>query len=392
MPEIFVLQSRLIKGLEEWETCREHMAGLKGRVSGIRSGMRQKVRSKNKIGQQLVEICSQLESLCRDAKLLGQVLETVTGCYITAEQRLGGCARELSCGIWDENRLLGQAAALAPGDGSRPSSEIQRKAHTIVEKQGPVRVEWAGWELRKEGTAMGLPAGFVLNGSLWGGEWEEEDVKTAGEDASYGWKGTQTGWLARGEVMGYLGDSSFAGSAAVLFWEESLQADLEWDLTEKRLPKLDVEGSISLSGVELHGEEERGSYISEMSGILGYANAGASLKAGLDETEHFSVQQQVSMEAGAFRGEAKGGFEFWGITCAVGLQGSVGAVGYHGGYELTEQSAEMNVGTALGVGCGIDVEVDWSEAGLPETRETLERRKRRPMKRRGKREAGERGR
>lgn len=392
MPEIFVLQSRLIKGLEEWETCWEHMAGLKGRVSGIRSGMRQKVRSKNKIGQQLVEICSQLESLCRDANQLGQVLETVTGCYITAEQRLEGCARELSSGIWDENRLLGQAAALAPGHGSRPSSEIQKKAHTIVEKQGPVRMEWAGWEWRKEGTAMGLPAGFVLNGSLWGGEWEEEDVKTAGEDASFGWKGTQTGWLARGEAMGYLGDSSFAGSAAVLFWEESLQADLEWDLTEKRLPKLAVEGGISLSGVELHGEEKSGSYFSEMSGSLGYANAGASLKAGLDETEHFSMQQQVSMEAGAFMGEAKGGFEFWGITCAVGLQGSVGAVGYHGGYELTEQSAEMNVGTALGVGCGIDVEVDWSEAGLPETRETLERGKRRSRKRRGKRETGERGR
>lgn len=385
MPEIFVLRSSLEKGLEEWENCRKHMAGLKGRISGIRNGMRQKMRSKDKIGLQLAEICSQLESLCRDAKQLELVLETVTGCYITVDQRTEDCAGELYCGFGNENRLWGQAAALGPVNGGESKPGSQETAHSIVEGQEPLREEWAGWEWNRKGTFMGMPAGIMLDGSFWGGEWEEEDIRTAGEAASVGWKGTQTGWLARGDAKGYLGENSFAGSAAMLLWEESLKADLAWNLTEKRMPNLDVEAGVSLKGMELHGEAERGNYFSEMSGSLGYVKAATSLEAGLDGTENFGIQQQVALEAAAFMGEAKGGFELWGITCAVGLQGSAGAVGYHGGYELTAKSAEMNVGTALGVGCGIDVEVDWSEASLPETRENLERRKRRPRKQRGKR-------
>lgn len=386
MPEIVVLRSRMETGLEEWKNCREKMAGLKGRISAIRNGMRGKVRSKNKIGLQLVEICGQMDRLCRDVWQLEQVLETVMCFYVAAEQKLENSGRELSVSIWNENRFCGQEIAALSPVYSGQSNPLQRTEHGIVEEQGPVREEWKGWKWHEETTAFGMPAGAYLKGSLWGGEWEEEDVRTSGENHRFGWKGTQTGWLARGDAMGCLGESSFAGSAALLPWEESLEAGLTWEqeATEKWMAKLAVETELSLKGVEFHGEEENENYFSEISGSLGFASAKASLCAGIGGADNMELKQQVTLEAGVLKGEAKAGFELWGITCAVGLQGTAGAAGIHAGYELTEQSAQMNVGAALGVGSGIDVEIDWSDAELPQTRkEILERKKRRRRKKRG---------
>lgn len=386
MPEIFVLQSRLEREAEGWEACRKEIAGIKGRLSGIRSGMRGKVRSKNGIGQQLVDACGRLDALLREVRRLEQALEAIAGCYMAAEQKLENSGRDLSASIWNGNRLNGQAvSALSPLYGGGQHSSQQ--AHRIVEEQGPVREEWAGVAWSREGDVSGTPAGVYVKGSLWGGEWEEEDVKTLGEGQAFEWKGTQTGWLARGDTMGFLGERSFAGSAALLSWEESLEAGLTWDLQrpEKQLPKLEVEAAVSVKGAEIHGEEKRKNYFSELGGSLGYAKAEASLRAGIDETERLGIKQQVTLEAAALKGEAKGGFELWGIYCAIGLQGSLGAAGIHSGYELTAKSVHMNMGTALGAGVGIDLEADWSDARLPGTKsEVLERKKRRLKKQKGK--------
>ena len=210
---------------------------------------------------------------------------------------------------------------------------------------------------------------------LWG---RERKAAELGKAAVLGMAASEHGWATRGEVKGIWGPLSLEGGGEAISWEADMEMGYSGPLSDgwggvenglSWLPQGYASAALSVSGLTgeleaaLSGEEA--AFSIGGNGALGYAEAVFDTAVGRQPDGGFGVSNQISLEVGAVKGEAKAGFALWGIECSLGLEGKVDAVGASGGYEISTNRLRFNLGAALGAGLEVNAELDWSGFQMP---------------------------
>ncbi|MST82681.1 hypothetical protein FYJ60_10165 [Lachnospiraceae bacterium Oil+RF-744-WCA-WT-13] len=168
-------------------------------------------------------------------------------------------------------------------------------------------------------------------------------------------KGTY-GELAASGAVAYA--SAYGDAGAVLTDEDGKFAPGIYASggAEVGVAKGEVSGSVGDSYLGLYGEA---------SGSVLSAEAQGTAAAGAIHTDDGKTEVGVSArgEVGAYlaEGKASGGFEVFGVKIGVVATGSVGA-GLSGEAEATTSGFKLGGKAVAGIGGGLEVSVDWSDA------------------------------
>lgn len=111
------------------------------------------------------------------------------------------------------------------------------------------------------------------------------------------------------------------------------------------------------------GTDEYNTHVKAEGSVLG-AEAEAKFEAGKivdeDGNERVGVAASVGAETYVAEGSVSGGFSIFGIKIDATIEGKLGGAGAKGGAEVTNSSAEGEIGFGFGLGAGFKIKVDWS--------------------------------
>ncbi len=233
----------------------------------------------------------------------------------------------------------------------------------------------------KSGKFLGVDAAAKASGSILYGSAGVENSMSWGFDKESGkWdfkefggviEAKASGAIAKGEVEGKYGIVS--GKLGGEFLTGAVGAELScalWNDGEFR-PSLSLGASAEASVLSGEGELVIGSdqygAFGKASGNLLHAEAEAGVGAGYlgeddDGNALYGVEAKASAMACVAQGEVEGGFTIFGIDIGIGLKGQALAVGVEAGGTLTTEGVTASFSGALGLGAGLDISIDWSDA------------------------------
>lgn len=73
------------------------------------------------------------------------------------------------------------------------------------------------------------------------------------------------------------------------------------------------------------------------------------------------IGAKAGAEAYLAKGEIEGGFEFFGVEVNVKAEGGAGGASAKIGGEVSDDGVSAEIGAGIGIGAGLEVEIDWSE-------------------------------
>lgn len=116
------------------------------------------------------------------------------------------------------------------------------------------------------------------------------------------------------------------------------------------------------------GTDEYNVHVAAEGTLLG-AEAEAKFQAGRivkeDGTVKYGVEGKVGAEAYVAKGSIKGGFTLFGVKIDASVEGKAGGAGAKAGGEVTNSTAEGELGLGLGLGLGVKVKIDWTNFKWP---------------------------
>ncbi len=232
-----------------------------------------------------------------------------------------------------------------------------------------------------EGELWGISTAGAVSGAVLTGEagiktkasWKFKDKDGDWDFKSFGFATTASasGALAKGEVKGNVGllHSEASGQFLTGAVKGEAKATL-WD-DGKFNPSLML--GAKAEGSVLQGEAKAG-FGNDQYGIYGKAegdilHAEAEAKAGVgyigkdkDGYSLYGASAEASAMASVAQGKVKGGVTIFGIDIDVGVKGYAVAAGVEAGGSITTEGVTASFSGALGLGAGLDVSVDWSDA------------------------------
>lgn len=202
-------------------------------------------------------------------------------------------------------------------------------------------------------------------------EFKDEDGNWNSDLIGFTTEAKVTGAIAQGEVEGNFGylhgkasgkaiTGAVSGEAKVTLWEDG-----------KFQPGVSVganaEASVLKGEAEVgFGTDQYGVYAKAEGDVLhAEANAEAGIGClGTDENGKsvYGAKAEASALASVAQGEVKGGFTVFGIDIDVGVEGYAVAAGVEAGGSITTEGVTANFSGALGLGAGLNISVDWSDA------------------------------
>lgn len=136
-------------------------------------------------------------------------------------------------------------------------------------------------------------------------------------------------------------------------------------------PSIALGASVAASVLQLMfeggvGDEQFGARVKANVDLL-YAKAEAGAKFGsLGKDEKGKELYGAEVKAGAMAAiaqvKAKAGFSIFGVDIDVGLSGYLGAAGVEANASLTNKGINAKAGAAAGLGPGVEISIDWSDA------------------------------
>ena len=211
-------------------------------------------------------------------------------------------------------------------------------------------------------------AGFKSKAS-WG--FDKETGKWNFDDFGFGTEAYAAGTVAQGEISGNIG--YLHGKAGGKFVTGGVSAEAKatlWD-DGKFNPSLMVgakaEATLLQGEAEVgFGNDQYGVYAKADGDLLhAEAEAGAGIGyIGKDKNGNamYGAKAEASAMACVAQGKVAGGFTIFGIDIDVGLKGYAAAAGVEVGGAITTTGAKVDLGGALGLGAGMDISIDWSDA------------------------------
>lgn len=236
-------------------------------------------------------------------------------------------------------------------------------------------------ELSGDGEFLGINTAGKIGGSILSGEagiksrmsWKFKDDDGNWDFKSWGLSTTASasGAVATGEVEGNLG--YLHGKAEGKFLTGAVKGEAKCTLFDdgKFNPSLSL--GASAEGSVLQGEAEVG-FGTDQYGVFAKADgdvlhAEAEAKAGIgyigtDKKGNsiYGASAEASAMASVAQGKVKGGITVFGIDIDVGVKGYAVAAGVEAGGSISTNGVKANFSGALGLGAGLDISVDWSDA------------------------------
>ncbi len=235
-------------------------------------------------------------------------------------------------------------------------------------------------ELKGEGEFLGASTAGSVRGDLLYGEagikskmgWKFKDKDGNWDFKSFGLstEAKATGALARGEVQGNWGylHGKAEGKAITAAASGEVKATL-WDdgkFNPSLYAGIKAEASVLQGSADVGlGTDQFGVYAKASGDVL---HAEAEAKAGIGyvrtgkDTKAYGVSAEASAMASIAQGKASAGFSLFGIDIGIGAKGYAGAAGVEIGGSITTSGVKGNFGGALGLGAGLEISVDWSDA------------------------------
>ncbi len=232
-----------------------------------------------------------------------------------------------------------------------------------------------------EGELWGISTAGTVSGAILTGDasiksrasWKFKDKDGKWDFKSFGisTEAKASGAVAKGEVEGNLG--YLHGKASGKAITGAVKGEAKFTLYDdgKLNPSLSIgakaEGSVLQGDAEVgFGTDQYGVY-AKADGDLLHAEAEAKAGVGyLGKDEKGNATYGASAEASAMasvaQGKVKGGITIFGIDIDVGVKGYAVAAGVEAGGSITTEGVTANFSGALGLGAGLDVSVDWSDA------------------------------
>lgn len=232
-----------------------------------------------------------------------------------------------------------------------------------------------------EGELWGISTAGTVSGAILTGDasiksrasWKFKDKDGKWDFKSFGisTEAKASGAVAKGEVEGNLG--YLHGKASGKSITGAVKGEAKFTLYDdgELNPSLSIgakaEGSVLQGDAEVgFGTDQYGVY-AKADGDLLHAEAEAKAGVGyLGKDEKGNATYGASAEASAMasvaQGKVKGGITIFGIDIDVGAKGYAVAAGVEAGGSITTEGVTANFSGALGLGAGLDVSVDWSDA------------------------------
>jgi len=232
-----------------------------------------------------------------------------------------------------------------------------------------------------EGELWGISTAGTVSGAILTGDasiksrasWKFKDKDGKWDFKSFGisTEAKASGAVAKGEVEGNLG--YLHGKASGKAITGAVKGEAKFTLYDdgELNPSLSIgakaEGSVLQGDAEVgFGTDQYGVY-AKADGDLLHAEAEAKAGVGyLGKDEKGNATYGASAEASAMasvaQGKVKGGITIFGIDIDVGVKGYAVAAGVEAGGSITTEGVTANFSGALGLGAGLDVSVDWSDA------------------------------
>lgn len=232
-----------------------------------------------------------------------------------------------------------------------------------------------------EGKLWGISAAGTVSGAFLAGEagvktkasWKFKDKDGNWDFKSFGFTTTASasGAVAQGEVKGNIGllhgeasgkalTGAMQGESKVTLWDDG-------KFNPSLMLGAKAEGSVLQGEVKAgFGNDQYGVYGKVEGDVL---HAEAEAKAGVgyidkdkDGKSLYGASAEASAMASVAQGKAKGGVTIFGIDIDVGVKGYALAAGVKAGGSITTDGVTANFSGALGLGAGLDISVDWSDA------------------------------
>lgn len=232
-----------------------------------------------------------------------------------------------------------------------------------------------------EGELWGISTAGTVSGAFLTGDasiksrasWKFKDKDGNWDFKSFGisTEAKASGAVAKGEVEGNLG--YLHGKASGKAITGAVKGEAKFTLYDdgKLNPSLSIgakaEGSVLQGDAEVgFGTDQYGVYAKADGDLL---HAEAEAKAGVgylgkdkEGNATYGASAEASAMASVAQGKVKGGITIFGIDIDVGVKGYAVAAGVEAGGSITTEGVTANFSGALGLGAGLDVSVDWSDA------------------------------
>lgn len=269
------------------------------------------------------------------------------------------------------------SAALKNEKDSEPKSWFAQLVNNQIKTSGSVLYG----EKTGEGEIWGISSAGTISGAVLTGDagiksrvsWKFKDKDGNWDFKSFGLStdAKASGAIAKGEAEGNIGamHGKVSGKALTGAIKGEAKATL-WDDGEFN-PSLTL--GAKAEGSVLQGEAEAG-FGTDQSGIYAKADgdilhAEAEAKTGIgylgkddDGDALYGASAEASAMASVAQGKVKGGITIWGIDIDVGVKGYAVSAGVEAGGSITTEGVTASFSGALGLGAGLDISVDWSDA------------------------------
>lgn len=305
-------------------------------------------------------------------KKMGKVLSSAVQLYIKSEKQ--------------NSKIEGQSKS-SDSDGEQTtsvndstwSSNPMVDLFTYVMRGKKIEGAVIAGKLSGEGTFLGLVTAGTVSGSIFKGSIKSKQKATwnpqkgeAGAEAAIEAEGQLLSGKAEGnigflngKVAGSVGNVGATGAVGVsLFKDGKLSPELK--------AKAKAEASVLTGeGEATFGNSEYNAHAKASGKVLA---AEAEAKAGIgkitstDEagntTTNYGVEGKVSAEAYLASGKVSGGLTIFGINIDGSISGKAGGIGVGAGGAVTTGGVKGEIGAGLGLGAGLEINIDWSNFSL----------------------------
>lgn len=399
MSEILVKTNIMTQCVSSEQAMMKKLNSLAGEIERVQRNLSFNVKSRARISSQLSSLSKVTQRNADRMSSLASVLSNAAGTYSSTEKRISGNVNGTSLkkdgNSNASNRLYNIINGFNISDVFPWFMQLLKNMLTKVGKISSTGKNGSttAWDKLAEGIDSAMFSGAVsasgsifgyasaisLSGNALGGSasikggasWNLDDGDAG---ANYSVNGEVH--AAQGKIAGKIG--SLGGDAnltvgkigasgevgVTLFKDGKLNPSIEAGLSAEA-KGLEGEGNIKLGSEDnnLHGKAE---------GTLFGAEANASAGAGKITYENsngktvsgYGVKGEVGAEAYLAEGKLSGGFNLFGVEIDASVSGKAGGAGAEAGGHITTNGVSGKIGAGLGVGGGVEINIDWSNFSL----------------------------
>ncbi|MBR4858864.1 MAG: hypothetical protein IKU08_06730 [Clostridia bacterium] len=361
--------------------------------NATRNQIDSRILSRNNIANRCQNVYKSLNDVETKVSRIKSVVESGANRYHNTDQFVSRLSSNLTKNLYISNSSNGlsqtrsnaldmfKTSATNPKDISTNNSDSRSFFADFINNKIKVEGSVLSGEKSGSGEFLGIDTAGKISGAILTGEaglknkmnfkFIDDDGKLDFQSWGLSAIAFASGAVAAGEIEGNLG--YLHGKASGKALTGSVEGNANFTIFDDGKFNPSVSVGAKASGSVLQGEAEAG-FGTDQYGIYGKAegdllHAEAEAKAGIgyigtDKKGNsiYGASAEASAMASVAQGEVKGGITLFGIDIDVGMKGYAVAAGVEAGGSISTKGVKANLSGALGLGAGLDIEVDWSDA------------------------------